>query len=65
MTVVMMRAGTLPNLVELGDLRGDLQVHTRAIDGRSSLAELVEAARALDREYVAAQGEPTERGGMG
>ena len=47
------RAGKLPKLVELGDLRGDLQMHTSATDGRSSLAEMVEAARALGHEYIA------------
>lgn len=46
-------AGTLPKLVELGDLRGDLHVHTRASDGRNSLREMVEAARARGYEYVA------------
>ena len=47
------RAGTLPELVELGDLRGDLQMHTTATDGRSSLADMVAAARALGHEYIA------------
>ena len=47
------RAGALPALVELGDLRGDLQVHTTATDGRSTLAEMVEAARALGHQYLA------------
>lgn len=47
------RAGTLPKLVELGDLRGDLQMHTSATDGRSTLEEMVEAAHSLGREYIA------------
>ncbi|HEX5380045.1 MAG TPA: DNA polymerase/3'-5' exonuclease PolX [Phenylobacterium sp.] len=46
-------AGRLPRLVELCDIRGDLHVHTRASDGRSTLAEMVEAARALGYEYLA------------
>ena len=47
------RAGRLPRLVELGDLRGDLQMHTRVTDGRATAAEMATAARALGREYVA------------
>ncbi|MGE5088548.1 MAG: DNA polymerase/3'-5' exonuclease PolX [Candidatus Levyibacteriota bacterium] len=47
------RAGRLPPLVELRDLRGDLHVHTDATDGRNTLEEMVEAARALGLGYVA------------
>lgn len=46
-------AGRLPTLVQRADLKGDLHVHTRASDGKSTLAEMVEAARALGYEYVA------------
>lgn len=47
-------AGTLPRLVEEGDLLGDLHVHSRASsDGRSDLDALAEAARALGRRYLA------------
>ncbi len=46
-------AGRLPELVRLADVRGDLHMHTKATDGKSSLAEMVQAARALGREYVA------------
>lgn len=47
------RTGTLPRLIELSDIRGDLQVHTTYTDGVNSLAEMVEAARARGYEYVA------------
>jgi DNA polymerase (family 10) len=47
------REGRLPALVTLADLRGDLHVHTDATDGRNTLAEMVEAARARGFEYVA------------
>ncbi|CAI8720081.1 DNA polymerase/3'-5' exonuclease PolX [Methylococcus capsulatus] len=47
------RAGRLPELVELGDLRGDLHVHTRATDGHDSLREMAEAARQRGFEYLA------------
>ena len=47
------RAGRLPKLVRLEDLRGDLHAHTTASDGKSSLAEMAEAAHALGYEYLA------------
>ena len=46
-------AHTLPHLVELGDMRGDLQMHTTASDGRKSIEEMAAAARALGYEYIA------------
>jgi DNA polymerase (family X) len=45
--------GRLPRLVELGDVRGDLHMHTTESDGRASLREMAEAAAALGYEYVA------------
>ena len=45
--------GKLPKLVELGDIRGDLQMHTTASDGRNSIEEMGEAARELGYEYIA------------
>ena len=47
------RDGTLPHLIELGHIRGDLQVHTTDSDGRASLDAMVDAAEALGYEYVA------------
>jgi DNA polymerase (family 10) len=47
------RAGRLPRLVELGDLKGDLHAHTRATDGHNTLAEMAEAARQRGFEYLA------------
>jgi len=47
------RAGKLPKLVELKDLRGDLHVHTKATDGHNSLREMAEAARERNLEYLA------------
>ncbi|HVB88555.1 MAG TPA: DNA polymerase/3'-5' exonuclease PolX [Candidatus Dormibacteraeota bacterium] len=43
----------LPNLIELKDMRGDLQMHTTASDGRNSIEEMGAAARALGYEYIA------------
>jgi DNA polymerase (family 10) len=47
------RKGALPRLIELADMRGDLQVHTTYTDGVNDLAEMVEAARAHGHEYIA------------
>jgi DNA polymerase (family 10) len=47
------RAGTLPCLVTLADIRGDLQVHTDATDGVNTLEQMVSAAHARGYEYVA------------
>ena len=45
--------GRLPALVELQHLRGDLHMHTTETDGRATLQEMAEAARALGYEYIA------------
>jgi DNA polymerase (family 10) len=45
--------GGLPDLITPDDVRGDLQSHTTASDGRASLEEMARAARALGREYLA------------
>jgi DNA polymerase (family 10) len=47
------RAGHLPRLVELEDIRGDLHVHTDASDGRDTLEAMVDAAVARGYAYVA------------
>ena len=47
------RAHRLPRLVELTDIRGDLQAHTTDSDGRSSLEEMADAAEALGYQYLA------------
>src|SRR5271157_2325936 len=46
-------AHKLPKLIELGDIKGDLQMHTTASDGKNSIEEMAEAARALGHEYIA------------
>jgi DNA polymerase (family X) len=46
-------AGRLPTLVAVTDIRGDLQMHTDATDGKNTLAEMAEAAAALGYEYIA------------
>jgi len=46
-------AGRLPRLITREDIRGDLQMHTTASDGRNSIEEMAEAARRLGHEYIA------------
>jgi DNA polymerase (family 10) len=46
-------AGTLPKLIELEDIRGDLHSHTTASDGKSSIEEMAIAARERGYEYLA------------
>jgi DNA polymerase (family 10) len=45
--------GTLPELIELGDLRGDLHCHTTASDGTASIEQMAIAARDAGYEYLA------------
>ena len=45
-------AGTLPRLVEVGDLRGTFHCHTTWSDGRASVAEMGEAARERGWRYL-------------
>ena len=46
-------AGTLPELIRLEDLRGDLHSHTVLSDGRQDVEAMVEGARARGYEYLA------------
>lgn len=45
-------AGTLPPLIELTDLQGTFHCHTTYSDGRASVAEMAEAARARGWSYL-------------
>jgi DNA polymerase (family 10) len=45
--------GSLPELVGLGDLKGDLHSHTDASDGTASIAEMAGAARDAGYDYLA------------
>ena len=47
------RRSALPPLVELGDMRGDLQSHTTDSDGRDTLAAMADSAGSLGYEYLA------------
>jgi DNA polymerase (family 10) len=45
--------GTLPELVDVPDIRGDLHAHTTESDGRDTLEAMVAAARARGLGYLA------------
>ncbi|HEV2501061.1 MAG TPA: DNA polymerase/3'-5' exonuclease PolX [Terriglobia bacterium] len=44
--------GSLPDLIELADIRGDLQMHTTASDGHTSVEEMAAAAKKLGYAYI-------------
>jgi DNA polymerase (family 10) len=43
----------LPTLLKLDDIRGDVQMHTTASDGRNSIEEMGKAAAELGYQYIA------------
>jgi DNA polymerase (family X) len=47
------REGKLPQLVELGDIRGDMHTHsTWSSDGKNTIVEMAHEARRLGRTYI-------------
>jgi DNA polymerase (family 10) len=47
------RNGTLPKLINYGDIKGDLQIQTNWADGANSIEEYAEEAIRLGYEYIA------------
>jgi len=47
------QTGTLPQLIEPADIKGDLHAHTDWSDGGNTLAEMVQAARTFGLKYLA------------
>jgi len=45
-------AGTLPKLVQLSDIHGDLHSHTTASDGKASISEMADAAIAKGYQFI-------------
>ena len=43
----------LPRLLTLKDVKGDLQMHSTASDGKNSIEEMAKAARKLGHQYIA------------
>lgn len=46
-------AGTMPKLVTVADIRGDLHMHTTASDGVATIEEMALAAKARGLKYIA------------
>ena len=46
-------AHTLPHLITLADIRGDLHMHTDATDGRDTIRQMADAAMARGLAYIA------------
>jgi DNA polymerase (family 10) len=45
--------GGLPNLIQLSDIRGDLQMHTKASDGANTIEEMARSCKKLGYAYLA------------
>lgn len=45
--------GTIPKLVDLSDIKGDLHLHTKWSDGHDSIKQMALAARDLGYQYIA------------
>jgi DNA polymerase (family 10) len=59
------RAGAMPRLIETGDLRGDLHVHTgESGDAGEALEAIADAAAARGLDYVAITDHSAARGGL-
>jgi DNA polymerase (family 10) len=59
------RDGSLPQVVELADLRGDFHMHCTWSDGKSTLEAMIEAAAARGYAYHSISDHSWSRGGYG
>lgn len=51
--IELAEANKLPKLVEISDIQGDLHMHTTASDGKGTIREMAEAAKARGLKYIA------------
>ncbi len=51
--IALAEKNAIPRLIELGDIRGDLHIHTVSSDGNDTLEDMAGAAKALGYEYLA------------
>jgi DNA polymerase (family 10) len=47
------QSGTLPDLLRMEDIQGDLHMHTTETDGKATLEQMVEAAQQRGLKYIA------------
>ena len=59
------RARTLPQLIELSDVRGDFHMHSTWSDGRNELEEMIAAAASRGYEYHSMSDHSQSRGWIG
>ncbi len=55
-------AGTIPRLVELADIKGDLHVHTDWSDGQASIEAMAQSAKARGYKYLGISDHSAGRG---
>jgi DNA polymerase (family 10) len=60
--IELARKHALPRLVEVGDIHGDLHVHSDWSDGRAPIEVMMEAAEAFGHQYVALTDHSSGRG---
>jgi len=51
--IELAREGKVPNLVDYGSLKGDLQVHSENSDGTATIEEMARGAKAFGLDYIA------------
>jgi DNA polymerase (family 10) len=51
--IELAEAGKLPKLIEVVDIQGDMHMHTTASDGKATIREMAEAAKARGLKYIA------------
>ncbi|MDN5001245.1 DNA polymerase/3'-5' exonuclease PolX [Bradyrhizobium sp. GCM10027634] len=51
--ITLARTGKLPRLITLGDIRGDLHVHSNWSDGTAPIVDMAAAAKARGYDYIA------------
>jgi len=51
--IVLAKKNQLPELIEYGSLKGDLQVHSENSDGTATIEEMARAAREFGLDYIA------------
>jgi DNA polymerase (family 10) len=51
--IELAEANKLPKLIEVADIQGDLHMHTTASDGKATIREMAEAAKARGLTYIA------------
>jgi DNA polymerase (family 10) len=46
------KTNSLPELIQVGDIKGDFHMHTKASDGKCEISEIVQAAKDIGYTYI-------------